>query len=382
MELPSIATRRDLECILSDETAEPMALPLPLLQDITDDFSKEHEIGRGGFTVVYKGKLGNRNVAVQRFSSTHIIENMFQQELECLLKVKHKNVVRFLGYCVNTQGFLATYNGKMVMVDVPERLLCFEYLPKGSLDKYITDTSHKLQWTDCFRIITGICQGLNYLHQKNIVHLDLKPTNILLDDKFVPKITGFTLSRCAVESEDWATALVCGTFAYMPPEWHDATKMTYRYAYDRDMYSVGVIIMEILTGKRCCHHDIDMVVESWSDMVEKSHSDVQMEQVRICAEIAIECIDFNAAKRPDTQHIISRLDQIKTMGGYVKTGMITSHQAEDAPTELHLDTPDTPREASSKVRSHLKVHVTSGVKDWRRCYLKAELEEKKDLGGH
>uniref|UniRef100_A0A453GSB7 Protein kinase domain-containing protein n=2 Tax=Aegilops tauschii subsp. strangulata TaxID=200361 RepID=A0A453GSB7_AEGTS len=107
--------------------------------------------------------------------NTYRYEDMFQQELECLVKVKHKNVVRFLGYCVNTQGILATYNGKMVMADAREQLLCFEYLPKGSLDKYITDTSHKLQWTDCFQIITGICQGLNYLHQKRIVHLDLKP---------------------------------------------------------------------------------------------------------------------------------------------------------------------------------------------------------------
>ncbi|KAM3336163.1 hypothetical protein ACQJBY_030251 [Aegilops geniculata] len=194
--------RRDLECMLSDGTAEPMALPLTLLRDITDDFSDAHEIGRGGFSVVYKGKIGNRTVAVERMSNTYRHEDMFQQELECLVKVKHKNVV---------QGILATYNGKMVMADVREQLLCFEYLPKGSLDKYITDTSHKLQWTDCFQIITGIFQGLNYLHQKRIVHLDLKPRNILLDDNFVPKIAGFTLSRCVVESEDWDTTLISGT---------------------------------------------------------------------------------------------------------------------------------------------------------------------------
>nr|XP_020157209.1 disease resistance protein RGA5-like [Aegilops tauschii subsp. strangulata] len=345
--------RRDLECMLSDGTAEPMALPLTLLRDITDDFSDAHEIGIGGFSVVYKGKIGNRTVAVERMFNTYRYEDMFQQELECLVKVKHKNVVRFLGYCVNTQGILATYNGKMVMADAREQLLCFEYLPKGSLDKYITDTSHKLQWTDCFQIITGICQGLNYLHQKRIVHLDLKPRNILLDDNFVPKIAGFTLSRCVVESEDWVTTSMIGTPEYVPPECFNDTEMTCRYPYDRDIYSVGVTIMEILIGKKG-YHDINMVVESWSDMADKSHSDVQMEQVRICAEIAIACIDFNPAKRPDAQHIISRLDQIETMGGYVKTGMITSHQAEDAPNELHLDTPDTPREASSKV---LKIGV-------------------------
>uniref|UniRef100_R7W891 Phytosulfokine receptor 1 n=1 Tax=Aegilops tauschii TaxID=37682 RepID=R7W891_AEGTA len=283
----------------------------------------------------FKGKIGNRTVAVERMFNTYRYEDMFQQELECLVK-----------------GILATYNGKMVMADAREQLLCFEYLPKGSLDKYITGRI-MWHWTDCFQIITGICQGLNYLHQKRIVHLDLKPRNILLDDNFVPKIAGFTLSRCVVESEDWVTTSMIGTPEYVPPECFNDTEMTCRYPYDRDIYSVGVTIMEILIGKKG-YHDINMVVESWSDMADKSHSDVQMEQVRICAEIAIACIDFNPAKRPDAQHIISRLDQIETMGGYVKTGMITSHQAEDAPNELHLDTPDTPREASSKV---LKIGV-------------------------
>jgi serine/threonine protein kinase len=68
----------------------------------------------------------------------HLHENKFHQEVECLMKAKHKNIVRFLGYCADTQGKMESYNGKLVMADVPQRLLCFEYLPKGTLQDYIT----------------------------------------------------------------------------------------------------------------------------------------------------------------------------------------------------------------------------------------------------
>lgn len=88
------------------------------------------------------------------------------------------------------------YNEKYVMADVQQRLLCFEYLPKLSLHEYITDTSRELQWRHRYQIIRGICQGLHHLHQKNILHLDLKPANILLDDNWEPKITDFGISRC------------------------------------------------------------------------------------------------------------------------------------------------------------------------------------------
>ena len=82
--------------------------------------------------------LENRTVAVKRMSNTYMYEKELQREVECLMIAKHKNVVRFLGYCADTQGNISDYKGKMVMADVQQRLLYFEYLPKGSLDGYIT----------------------------------------------------------------------------------------------------------------------------------------------------------------------------------------------------------------------------------------------------
>ncbi|KAM0921231.1 hypothetical protein ACQ4PT_007110 [Festuca glaucescens] len=134
----SSITPRDLECMLCDEMSDPKALPLSLPEEITYGFSDEQEIGRGGFAVVYMGELEHRTVAMKRMSIPYEYEKEFHREVEGLMMVKHKNVVRLLGYCANTQGGMEKYEGKFVMAEVQQRLLCFEYLPKGSLHEYIT----------------------------------------------------------------------------------------------------------------------------------------------------------------------------------------------------------------------------------------------------
>ncbi|VAI24244.1 unnamed protein product [Triticum turgidum subsp. durum] len=253
------AARNDLEHMLSHENEQPKALPLSLLEDITDGFSENRQIGSGGFAVVYKGMLENGTVAVKKlFERLDIPDNKFNEEIRCLMKVKHKNIVRFLGYCANVQGEMVGYDGDFVMADVRQRLLCFEYVPKGSLDEYIKDASFGLGWIKSYQIIKGICEGLHYLHENHIVHLDLKPANILLDDNMVPKITDFGLSRCFDEKQSRAiTKNMSGTWGYMPPEFHngDICIITYK----SDIYSLGVIIMEMLTGKKWypAYPDID-----------------------------------------------------------------------------------------------------------------------------
>uniref|UniRef100_A0ACD5YNF6 Uncharacterized protein n=1 Tax=Avena sativa TaxID=4498 RepID=A0ACD5YNF6_AVESA len=337
-------TKDDLERMLYDDTAEPKALPLSLLAEITNGFSAEHQIGQGGFAVVYQGILKNGKVAVKRLHNKLMGDKEFLREVECLMTVKHKNIVRFLGYCADTQGSMELYNGKLVMADVMQRLLCFEYVSKGSLDQYITDASCGLEWRNRYKIIKGICLGLHYLHQKFILHLDLKPANILLDDNWVPKIADFGLSRFFLEKQSRAiTANIGGTLGYLPPEFCNG-EITYLF----DRFSLGVIFMELLTGKKG-YHDVDNVVESWSNRLEASQGDIQLEQVRVCAEIGIECTDSNPAKRPDsTQHIIDRLDETGSTDDYIEAGMVTSQQEENSSSELHQDTPNDPGETSSQ----------------------------------
>ncbi|CAM0902161.1 unnamed protein product [Alopecurus aequalis] len=294
--------------MLVDQTADPIALPLSLLEDITGGFSNDREIGSGGFAVVYKGILGDRAVAVKRLSNVFMHEMEFHREVECLMQAKHNNIVRFFGYCGDRQGSMERYNGKFVMADVHQRLLCFKYIPKGSLDKYIIDEYR--EWGTCYTIIKGICEGLQYLHENHIIHLDLKPANILLDDNMVPKITDFGLSRCFDENQSrHITKNILGTMGYLAPEVREGGVI----ARSADLYSLGVIIIEILTGQKG-YKSIEDVLESWSGRLERSQRDKQHEQIRVCYRIALECRDFNPKKRPTSaRDIIYRLHELESI---------------------------------------------------------------------
>uniref|UniRef100_A0A453DLG0 Protein kinase domain-containing protein n=1 Tax=Aegilops tauschii subsp. strangulata TaxID=200361 RepID=A0A453DLG0_AEGTS len=307
MDHKATAARNVLAQILADETAEPKALPLSLLEGITKNFSDELEIGRGGFAVVYKGELDDKEVAVKRLSKAYMHETEFDREIECLMRAKHKNVVRFLGYCDDRQRNMERYDEKLIMADVNQRLFCFEYIPKGSLDKYIN--GHR-EWETCYKIIKGICEGLQYLHDNRIIHLDLKPANILLTNDMVPKITDFGLSRRLDENQSQVlTKNISGTMGYLAPERYEGSGITRR----GDLYSLGIIIMEILTGQRG-HQATEDVVESWSDRLERSKQDTLYEQIRVCHEIALNCIQFNPKDRPaSAQDIIDRLHEIESI---------------------------------------------------------------------
>jgi serine/threonine protein kinase len=133
-----------LEHIL-DGREEPSNLPFALLKKITNSFSEEREIGQGGFATVYKtkdlyqGVLPNGNVAIKRIKNGYTIdEKLFYREVNSLLNVNHQNIVRFLGFCANTEQTAIKIEGsKHIYAEIRERLLCFEYIGNGSLQKYI-----------------------------------------------------------------------------------------------------------------------------------------------------------------------------------------------------------------------------------------------------
>jgi len=149
----------NLESMLQDIQAEPCNLSLELLSDITDNFSDKREIGRGGFGVVYKGMLENGDVvAVKKLASMPGVNDVqFENEVYHRMMLKHKNIVRFLGYCFETQHVCIMHKGRYCFVEMPEKLLCLEYLPNGSLDRHISDESCGLDWRKRYKIIRGIC---------------------------------------------------------------------------------------------------------------------------------------------------------------------------------------------------------------------------------
>jgi serine/threonine protein kinase len=298
-----------LERILFDETAQPANLPLSLLEAITKNFSDDQEIGRGGYAVVYKGLLRNGTVAVKKLSvSVGFDDQKFIQEIDCLMKVKHKNIVRYLGYCADTQSKLFSYNGRNIFADYPQRFLCFEYVSGGSLYNYITDVSTGLEWRKRYSIIRGVCEGLHYLHERRIVHLDLKPSNILLDNNMVPKISDFGYSRFFHENQTQEiTQTLVGSIGYLAPEFFNGV-ITFKI----DIYALGVIIAEILTGKKGYSSAVN-VLECWRNRSMKSGEDTPLEQIRVCAEICIRCLESDPQKRPEIRHIIEALNETESV---------------------------------------------------------------------
>nr|CDM87048.1 unnamed protein product [Triticum aestivum] len=236
-----------LERILSG-FEKPTNLALALLQEITENFSEMRKIGEGGFGEVYKGVLHNRIIAVKRIIvSEHTIDDrLFDREVKNLMKIiSHRNVVRFLGFCSNTHREAIKEEGstELVLAQMRERLLCFEYISNRSLDKHITDELRGLEWSIRYEIIKGICHGLHYLHEeKNIIHMDLKPGNIMIDEDMVPKITDFGLSRLDKHTHTSGTRYI--TQGYCAPEYVNGGKTSKK----ADMYSLGVILTELITG--------------------------------------------------------------------------------------------------------------------------------------
>ncbi|KAJ1274532.1 hypothetical protein BS78_05G069800 [Paspalum vaginatum] len=312
-----------LERMLLDASIEPSSdqpVPLAVLKAITDNFSDDKKIGNGGFATVYKGQLRNGTIAVKKLSQTvDVDENRFLQEARSLMKVKHKNIVRFLGYCAEAQGKMLNHEGKNILADMRQWLFCFEFLPKGGLDKYITDASHGLEWKIRYQIIKGICEGLHYLHQNNIVHLDLKPANILLTDSMVPKIADFGLSRCLDENQSQLiTSKLIGSRRYLAPESYSGV-----ISFKSDIYSLGIIIMEILTGQEG-YPGIENVLESWSKRFIALNRDTHLNQIRVCAEIVEQCTNIDPAKRPVTQYLLETLDEMEQKYGFTETDLCSS----------------------------------------------------------
>ncbi|KAG6511099.1 hypothetical protein ZIOFF_029152 [Zingiber officinale] len=227
----------------------------------TNDFSNENKLGEGGFGVVYKvgfqvflilpnykseinlrfcqGELQDgQKIAVKklsRYSSQG--PNEFQNELSLIAKLQHRNLVRLLGSCIEGD----------------ERLIILEYMENKSLDRFIFDKTKSplLNWQKRLEIINGIARGLLYLHQDSIlrvIHRDLKLSNILLDKDMTPKISDFGIARI-FEGDgvlENVTTRPVGTFGYMAPEY--LTEGV--FSFKSDIFSFGVIVLEILSGKR------------------------------------------------------------------------------------------------------------------------------------
>ncbi|KAL2480891.1 Protein kinase superfamily protein [Abeliophyllum distichum] len=207
------------------------------LKKATKNFQENNLLGRGGFGPVFLGKLDDRRlIAVKKLSldKSQQGEPEFLTEVRLITSIQHKNLVRLLGCCS----------------DGSERLLVYEYMKNRSLDLIIYEKSEPLlNWTTRFQIILGIARGLQYLHEDShirIVHRDIKASNILLDDKFQPRIGDFGLARFFPEDQDFLSTRFAGTLGYTAPEYALRGELSEKV----DIYSFGVLVLEIISSRK------------------------------------------------------------------------------------------------------------------------------------
>ncbi|GFP95348.1 probable L-type lectin-domain containing receptor kinase s.5 [Phtheirospermum japonicum] len=210
------------------------------LKKATSGFNEKQKLGQGGFGVVYRGVLvkENKEIAVKWFSRESIKgQDDFLAELTIINRLRHKHLVKLLGWCHK--------NGKPLLV--------YEYMPNGSLDQHLFagPNVEPLEWSHRYKIISGVASALHYLHNEydqKVVHRDLKASNIMLDSNFNARLGDFGLAR-ALDNEKTSYAEaegVLGTMGYIAPECFHTGKATQQ----SDVYAFGAVILEIVCGQR------------------------------------------------------------------------------------------------------------------------------------
>ncbi|KAL9267931.1 G-type lectin S-receptor-like serine/threonine-protein kinase-like protein [Drosera capensis] len=319
--------KKRLEKKAKAEKKDP-ELPLfdfKVIASATNNFSEHNKVGEGGFGSVYKGVMEDgQEIAVKRLSKDSVQGlDEFMNEVLCIAKLQHRNLVRLLGCCIHAK----------------EQILIYEYMPNTSLDDFIFDEERSalIDWPTRLHIVHGIARGLLYLHQDSrlrIVHRDLKASNVLLDYLMNPKISDFGMAKSFYGNQcSGTTKRVVGTYGYMSPEY----AIEGHFSVKSDVFSFGVLVLEIISGKRnrgFIHpsHPHNLLGHAWLLFSEgRSLELVDPVVVNKCdasevlklVHVALLCVQQHPDDRPSMSSVIVMLDtdcelpQPKTPGFFV-----------------------------------------------------------------
>ncbi|KAH6764906.1 hypothetical protein C2S51_016155 [Perilla frutescens var. frutescens] len=301
--------------VVEIRTVESIQYDFEKIKAATNNFSHANTLGQGGFGIVYKGKLENgRKIAVKRLSKDSRQGDLeFKNEVLLLARLQHRNLVKLLGFTI--KGI--------------ERLLVYEFVHNGSLDRFIFGCGIKcsnLDWEKRYKIIGGVARGVLYLYEDSrlqIIHRDLKASNVLLDEEMNPKISDFGLAKLVVPNENllYASRIV-GTYGYMAPEYANQG----HFSIKLDVYSFGVLVLEIVSGQRNTffqneHDSGDLLACAWrnwregrgADMIDRvlmgnSSGTLQLEEMLRCIHIALLCVQQNPDDRPTMAGVVLMLN--------------------------------------------------------------------------
>ncbi|KAE8728700.1 hypothetical protein F3Y22_tig00004111pilonHSYRG00102 [Hibiscus syriacus] len=278
------------------------------LAEATDDYAESRVVGRGGSGTVYKGTLCNsRVIAVKK---SRMVDrnriNEFINEVVVLTQINHRNVVKLLGCCLETE--------------VP--LLVYEYVPNESLHYHIHNPSRRglIPWEDRLRIATGTASALAYLHSAvvvPIIHRDIKSSNILLEDNYTAKVADFGASRLIPADQSQITTLVKGTLGYLDPEYFQTNRLTEK----SDVYSFGVVLAELLTGQLPVSSQRPEAQNNLSSyfiqamqqgrlvqiLEPRLANERNIEQLEAIADLAMRCLRLKGEERPTMKEVVLEL---------------------------------------------------------------------------
>ncbi|CAM8906300.1 unnamed protein product [Rhodiola kirilowii] len=309
-------------------------LDAKIVSKATDYFSVANKLGEGGFGPVYKGVLeGGQEIAVKLLSQDSKQGSVeFMNEVLCIAKLQHRNLVKLLGCCVE--------EGNM---------LIYEFMPNRSLDMFIFNDkeSAHLDWPKRFNIINGIARGLLYLHQDSrlrIIHRDLKASNILLDSDLNPKISDFGLARiCGGDETAAKTTRVVGTYGYMSPEY----AIDGQFSVKSDVFSFGVLLLEIISGTRNRgfnhpDHHLNLLGHTWKLFNKGNYTDAMHEtltqscvlsEVLRAIHVGLLCVQRSPDDRPNMASVVLMLSSNSELPPPKEPGFFTSRNPIEAEME-------------------------------------------------
>lgn len=278
----------------------------------TGNFSQANLLGQGGFGYVHKGVLSSgKAVAVKQLKSgSGQGEREFQAEVDIIGRVHHRHLVSLVGYCIAGE----------------RRMLVYEFVPNKTLEFHLHGKGlPAMEWATRLRIALGSAKGLAYLHEDchpRIIHRDIKSANILLDNNFEAMVADFGLAKLTSDNNTHVSTRVMGTFGYLAPEYASSGKLTEK----SDVFSYGVMLLELLTGRRpidATHSFLEDSLIDWARpalsraLANGNYDDVAdprldgnydpVEMTRVVASAAA-CVRHSAKKRPKMSQIVRALE--------------------------------------------------------------------------